>query len=59
MLTPLLYALCTYNYTHECASSHQSTTIIKFADDTSIVGLISRGGLVESADRDEVEQSTV
>lgn len=59
MPTPLLYVLCTYNYTHDCASSHQSNTIIKFADDTSIVGLISRDAVVDSADRDEVEQLTV
>ncbi len=30
VLSPLLYSL----YTHDCVSSHRSTSIIKFADDT-------------------------
>ncbi len=37
VLSPLLYSL----YTHDCVSSHSSTSIIKFADDTVVMGLIS------------------
>ncbi len=36
--SPLLYSL----YTHDCVSSHSSTSIIKFADDTVVLGLISK-----------------
>ncbi|KAI5607308.1 hypothetical protein C0J50_7060 [Silurus asotus] len=37
VLSPLLYSL----YTHDCKATSNSTTIIKFADDTVVVGLIS------------------
>ncbi len=37
VLSPLLYSL----YTHNCVSSHSSTSIVKFADDTVVLGLIS------------------
>ena len=37
MLSPLLYSLCTHN----CVSRHNSNTIIKFADITTVVGLIT------------------
>ncbi|KAI5618092.1 gastrula zinc finger protein XlCGF28.1-like [Silurus asotus] len=37
VLSPLLYSL----YTHDCVATSNSTTIIKFADDTVVVGLIS------------------
>ncbi|XP_070400499.1 uncharacterized protein [Nothobranchius furzeri] len=37
VLSPLLYSL----YTYDCVASTSSTTIIKFADDTVVVGLIS------------------
>lgn len=50
MLSPLLYSL----YTHDCTPLHQSNIFVKFADDTTVVGLISRGD--ESAYRNEVEQ---
>jgi hypothetical protein len=33
----LLYAL----FTHDCMARHDSNTIIKFADDTTLVGLIN------------------
>ncbi len=36
VLSPLLYSL----YTHDCVSSHSSTSIVKFADDTVVLGLI-------------------
>ena len=35
MLNPLLYSL----FTHDCVAKHDSNTIIKFADDTTLVGL--------------------
>ncbi len=37
VLSLLLYSL----YTHDCVSSHSSTSIVKFADDTVVLGLIS------------------
>ncbi|KAK3547213.1 hypothetical protein QTP86_017580, partial [Hemibagrus guttatus] len=37
VLSPLLYSL----YTYDCVATTNSTTIIKFADDTVVVGLIS------------------
>lgn len=39
--------------THDCAANHNNNHIIKFADDTSIVGIITNGD--ESAYRDQVE----
>lgn len=50
VLSPLLYSL----YTHDCTPAHSSNSVIKFADDTTIVGLISGGD--ESAYRNEVER---
>ena len=37
VLSPLLYSL----FTHDCVAKHDSNTIIKFADDTAVVGLIT------------------
>ena len=37
VLCPLLYSL----FTHDCTARHDSNTIIKFADDTTVVGLIT------------------
>ena len=37
VLSPLLYSL----FTHDCTARHDSKTIIKFADDTTVVGLIT------------------
>ncbi len=51
VLSPVLYSL----YTHDCVSSHSSTSIIKFADDTVVLGLISNN---ETAYLDEVERLT-
>ena len=48
VLSPLLYSLCT----HDCMARHDSNTIIKFADDTTVVGLITDND--ETADREEV-----
>ncbi len=52
VLSPLLYSL----YTHDCMSSHRSTSIIKFADDTVVLGLISNND--ETAYLGEVERLT-
>ncbi|KAM8887795.1 uncharacterized protein ACB058_011331 [Synchiropus picturatus] len=50
VLSPWLFSL----YTNCCTSSHESVKLIKFADDTTIIGLISDGD--ESAYRREVER---
>src|SRR4029434_10037392 len=52
VLSPLLYSLCT----HDCTPTHPTNTIIKFADDTSVIGLIRDD---ESTYRDEVQKLTV
>ena len=48
MLSPLLYSL----FTHDCVATHASNSIIKFADDTTAVGLITNND--ETAYREEV-----
>ena len=35
VLSPFLYSL----FTHDCVAKHDTNTIIKFADDTTVVGL--------------------
>ncbi|KAK3515340.1 hypothetical protein QTP70_017277, partial [Hemibagrus guttatus] len=50
--SPLLFTLLT----HDCAAMHSSNHIIKFADDTIVVGLISKNN--ESAYREEVQRLT-
>ena len=50
VLSPLLYTL----YTHDCTPTHPENAIIKFADDTTIVGLISGGD--ETAYREEIQR---
>ncbi len=52
VLSPLLYSL----YTHDCVSSLSSTSIVKFADDTVVLGLISNND--ETAYLGEVERLT-
>ncbi len=52
VLSPLLYSL----YTHDCVSSHSSTSIVKFADDTVVLGLIKNDD--ETAYLGEVEGLT-
>ncbi len=52
VLSPLLYSL----YTHNCVSTHSSTSIIKLADDTVFLGLINNND--EAAYLDEVERLT-
>ncbi len=52
VLSPLIYSL----YTHDCVSSHSSTSIVQFADDTVVLGLISNND--ETAYLDEVERLT-
>jgi gmma-aminobutyric acid receptor subunit gamma/cGMP-dependent protein kinase 2 len=48
VLSPLLYSL----FTHDCMARHNSNTIVKFADDTTVVGLITDSD--ETAYREEV-----
>ena len=48
VLSPLLYSL----FTHDCVAMHASNSIIKFADDTTVVGLITNND--ETAYREEV-----
>ena len=48
MLSPLLYSL----FTHECGSMHAYNSIIRFADNTTVVGLITNKD--ETAYREEV-----
>lgn len=50
VLGPLLFILLT----HDCTALHSSNHIINFADNTTVVGLISSND--ESANRDEVQQ---
>lgn len=50
VLSPLLYTL----YTHDCTPIYSSNTIIKLADDTTVVELISGGN--ESSYWKEMEQ---
>ena len=52
VLSPLLYSL----YTYDCVSSHSSTSIVKFADDTVLMGFIADNN--ETAYLDEVEKLT-
>ena len=53
VLSPLLYSL----FTHDCVAMHDSNTIIKFADDTTVVDLIT--GDDESVYREEVSDLAV
>jgi gmma-aminobutyric acid receptor subunit gamma/cGMP-dependent protein kinase 2 len=53
MLKPLLYSL----FTHDCAAKHASNSIIKFADDTTVVGLITNND--ETAYREVVRELVI
>ncbi len=53
VLSPLLFSL----YTNDCTSKDPSGKLLKFADDTTVIGLIKDGD--ESAYRQEVEQLAV
>ena len=48
VLSPLLYSL----FSHDCVATHSSNTIVKFADDTTAIGLITDGD--ETLYREEV-----
>ena len=48
VLSPLLYSL----FTHDCVAKHASNSIIKFTDNTTVVGLIPNND--ETAYREEV-----
>ena len=50
VLSPLLYTL----YTHDCSPIHHKNTLDKYADATTVVGLISR--VEESNYRNKVER---
>ena len=50
VLSPLLYSL----FTHNCMALHDSNSILKFADDTTVVGLITNND--ESDYREEVQR---
>jgi len=50
VLSPLLYCL----FTNDCVSSHDSVQLVKFADDTTVEGLITNGD--ETAYRQEVDR---
>ena len=52
MLSPLLFTLLT----HDCVAVHSSNRSIKFADDATVVGLISKND--ESEYREEVWRLT-
>lgn len=49
VLSPLLFSL----YTNDCTSTHLSSKLLKFADDTTLIGLISGGD--DSAYRWEID----
>lgn len=53
VLSPLLYSL----FTHDCVATHSSNTIVKYADDTTVIGLISDDD--ESAYRDEIRSPSL
>ena len=48
VLSRLLFSL----FAHDCMAMHASNSIIKFADDTTVVGLITNNN--ETADREQV-----
>ncbi|KAK2167160.1 hypothetical protein NP493_1287g01002 [Ridgeia piscesae] len=50
VLSPMFYSL----YTHDCLSCHVRTKILKFADDTTVIGLITNSD--ESEYRDQVNK---
>ena len=53
VLNPFLYSL----FTHDCVATHASNSVIKFADDTTVVGLINSND--EIAYREEVRTLAV
>ena len=53
VLSPLLYSL----FTRDCMARHDSNTIIKFANDTTVVGLITDND--ETAYREDVRDLAV
>ncbi len=54
VLSPLLFSLL---YTNDCTSKDPSVKLLKFADDTTLIGLIQDGD--ESAYRQEVKELAV
>ena len=47
VISPLLYSL----FTHDCVATHTYNTIIKFPDDTTVVGVITN---IDKAYKEEV-----
>ncbi len=52
ILSPLLYSL----YTHDCTATNSSNVIVKFANDTTVIGLINEND--KTAYREEVSTLT-
>ena len=52
VLSPFLYSLFTY----DCTTIHPTNTMVKFADDTAVVGLITNNN--ETAYREEIQHLT-
>ena len=46
-LSPMLYSLCIY----ECASCHESTQILKYDDDTTVLGIVTNSGVLDYRDQ--------
>ncbi len=53
VLSPLLFSM----YTNDCISKDPSVKLLKFADDTTLIGLIQDGD--ESANRQEVKELAI
>ncbi|KAI3372497.1 hypothetical protein L3Q82_022696, partial [Scortum barcoo] len=54
VLSPLLYSL----FTHDCVATHSSNYIIKFADDTTVIGLITGDDETAYREEEEAERGT-
>jgi hypothetical protein len=57
VVSPLLYSPTSCTPTHDCTARHDSNTIVKFSDDTTVVGLITHND--ETAYREEVRDLTM
>ena len=50
VLSPFLFTL----FTNDCVSGHQSVRVVKFSDDTTVIGCVNNAS--ESVYRDEVQR---
>ena len=57
MMTRIIYSWLYSLFTHNCVAKHDSNIIIKFADDTTLVGLITNND--ETAYRQEFRDLAV